>query len=296
MTLLVVAALIVAVFFVLERLKKGAAPPVSEKPALTVPQNVPEQKRKEGPGKGYMEHQPYTTVLPIPSRHPRKGPIGPGTVAIIIDDMGSSVSEAEELMAIGLPLTFSIIPGLAHVKGVADAAHAGGYQIMIHIPMEPKGYPKQRMEKYGLLLSQSDEEIRNRLQGFLREVPYARGANNHMGSRFTEEREKMLPVIGFLKGNGLFFIDSMTTPHSVGYRLAREMGVETALRNVFIDNTQDVAAIRVQLEQLAAMARKKGSAIGICHPHRTTIQALTEVMPELRKGGINFVYAEELVR
>jgi hypothetical protein len=88
----------------------------------------------------------------------------------------------------------------------------------------------------------------------------------------------------------------MTTPHSVGYRLARGMGVETALRNVFIDNTQDAAAIRVQLEELTALAGRKGSAIGICHPHRTTIQALTEVMPELKKEGINFVYAEDLVR
>jgi polysaccharide deacetylase 2 family uncharacterized protein YibQ len=296
LTLLLVAALIVAIFFVLESFKKSATPPVVEKPAVTVPGRVPEPERKEEARKDYIEHQPYTTVLPIPPKHPRKSPIGPGTVAIIIDDMGSSVSEAKELMAIRLPLTFSIIPGLAHVKGVAEAAHAGGYQLMIHIPMEPKGYPKQRMEKYGLLLSQSDEEIRNRLMSFVKDVPYAKGANNHMGSRFTENGAKMETVLGFLKGKGLFFIDSRTTPHSVGSSLARELGVESASRNVFIDNTQDVTAIRGQLVQLAALARRKGAAIGICHPHKATIQALAEEMPELKKEGITFVYAEDLVR
>jgi polysaccharide deacetylase 2 family uncharacterized protein YibQ len=217
-------------------------------------------------------------------------------VAIIIDDMGSSVAEAKELLAIKLPLTFSIIPGLAQVKGVAEAAHAAGYQVMLHIPMEPKGYPRQRMEQYGLLLSQSDEEIRSRLEGFLREVPFARGANNHMGSRFTEERQKMEPVLGFLKDKGLFFIDSKTSPRSVGSSLALEMGMETASRNVFLDNVREVEAIRAQLEQLAALARRKGAAIGICHPHRATIQALAETMPEMKKEGITFVYAGELVR
>ena len=103
-------------------------------------------------------------------------------------------------------------------------------------------------------------------------------------------------VLSFLKGKGLFFIDSKTTPHSIGYSLAREMGLETASRNVFIDNIQDEVAIKGQLEQLAAIARRKGSAIGICHPHKTTISALTSLLPELRRSGINFVYVADLVR
>ena len=291
-TLLVVALLIVSAFYLLEKLKKSVPVTIPEKPITKERHKMPVRTETV-----VVEQQPYTTAIaPLPPRHPRKRAFGPGTVAIIIDDMGSSVREADELMAIKLPLTFSIIPGLAHVKGVAEAAHVRGYQLMIHIPMEPQGYPQQRMERYGLLLSQSDEEIRKRLDGFLREVPYAKGANNHMGSRFTEERGKMGTVLGYLKGKGLFFIDSKTTPLSVGNTLAREMGIENAGRNVFLDNVQDVEAIREQLEQLAEMARRKGGAIGICHPHKATIQALTAAMPELRKSGITFVYAADLVR
>ena len=291
-TLLVVALLIVSAFFLLEKLKKSVQVTIPEKPITKERHKMPVRTETV-----VVEQQPYTTAIaPLPPRHPRKRAFGPGTVAIIIDDMGSSVREADELMAIKLPLTFSIIPGLAHVKGVVEAAHVRGYQLMIHIPMEPRGYPQQRMERYGLLLSQSDEEIRKRLDGFLREVPYAKGANNHMGSRFTEDRGKMGTVLGYLKGKGLFFIDSKTTPLSVGNTLAREMGIENAGRNVFLDNVQDVEAIREQLEQLAEMARRKGGAIGICHPHKATIQALTAAMPELRKSGITFVYAADLVR
>jgi hypothetical protein len=74
------------------------------------------------------------------------------------------------------------------------------------------------------------------------------------------------------------------------------MGINTAARSVFLDNVQDAAAIKTQLEELAAVARKRGSAIGICHPHKTTLQVLTAELPELKRDGINFVYASQLVR
>jgi len=148
-TLLVVALLIVSAFFLLEKLKKSVPVTIPEKPITKERHKMPVRTETV-----VVEQQPYTTAIaPLPPRHPRKRAFGPGTVAIIIDDMGSSVREADELMAIKLPLTFSIIPGLAHVKGVAEAAHVRGYQLMIHIPMEPQGYPQQRMERYGLLLS-----------------------------------------------------------------------------------------------------------------------------------------------
>jgi len=145
-------------------------------------------------------------------------------------------------------------------------------------------------------MAESDEEIDRQVNEYLRVIPYTVGANNHMGSRFTENEPKMQDVLQVLKGRGMFFIDSVTTPHSVGLKLAREMGVRTAARNVFLDNVQDVAAIRKQIQQLARLAVKRGSAIGICHPHRATIQALAEELPVLQKAGIKFVYASELVR
>jgi hypothetical protein len=88
----------------------------------------------------------------------------------------------------------------------------------------------------------------------------------------------------------------MTTPKSVGTKVAKGLGMRTASRNVFLDNTQDVDAIRKQIRQLAQLASKRGSAIGICHPHKATIQALAAELPVLHKQGITFVYASKLAR
>jgi hypothetical protein len=220
---------------------------------------------------------------------------GEALLAVIIDDMGSSIAEAHQLARIGVPLTFSIIPGLGKSRQVAEFAGQSSIEVMIHIPMEPAGYPQQRLEKNGLLLSQSDEEIMKRVNGYFQTVPTAIGANNHMGSRFTEDEAKMIKVLKVLKDKGAFFVDSRTSKASVGYSLAREMGLKTGTRDVFLDNIQDVAYIKGQLAQAAAAARKHGTAIAIGHPRPVTIKALAALLPVMQAEGIRFVPISQLV-
>ena len=244
----------------------------------------------------HIELQPYTSSVSGHIIHRKKKTISTGTVAIIVDDMGSSIQEANSLMSINVPLTFSVIPGLSKAREVDRVAHERGYQVMVHIPMEPKDYPRQRLEDNGLLLSQPDAEIPQRVTSYFNQVPHAAGANNHMGSRFTEDGNKMKVVLNQIKAHGLFYIDSRTTPNSVGLSLAQAMDIDAAGRNVFLDNTKDIGAITTQLEQLASLARKKGSAIGICHPHKVTIQALAINLPRLKGEGISFVHVGDIVR
>lgn len=286
-----VLLVIVAVFFLLERVKRG----YREESTSVLPPAV--QPLPPLPAGGY-EQQPYTTAQTLPP--PRSGAPaaagGKGRLAIIVDDMGSSQREVRELLAIRLPLTFAIIPGLPRAREVAAAAREAGRPVMVHLPMEPQGYPQQRLEANGLLTSQSAAELTERTLRLIDAVPGAIGANNHMGSRFTEQEDKLLPVLAVLQQRGLFFIDSRTSPRSVVTAVANRLGVKTATRSVFLDNEQDVAAIRRQLLAAAQLARVKGGVIAICHPHPTTIQALQQTMPELQAGGIRFVTAGELVR
>lgn len=297
--LLLTAMFLVLAFFGLEMLKKSS----EEKSAKTDNrQKMPVRPEfPAAPQKGYSSApaaSPVTVppVVTTPKPAKRAKVQGQAVVAIIVDDMGNSQEELRSLLNLNMPLTFSVIPGLPKAKAVAEEAHAKGKEVMVHIPMEPREYERKPFEKNGLLLAQSDEEIVRRLDGYLRSVPFAVGANNHMGSRFTEDRAKMRTVLTVLKGKGLFFIDSKTSPRSVGSGLAREMGIESGSRSVFLDNEQNVAAIRKQLTQAADAARKNGSAIAICHPHKATIQALSETMRELQKNGIVFAYASQVVK
>jgi polysaccharide deacetylase 2 family uncharacterized protein YibQ len=221
---------------------------------------------------------------------------GTGRLAIIVDDMGSSMSEARSLAGIGVTLSFSIIPGLRNYREVALFAESQGIETMVHIPMQSKGWPERRLETNGLLVSMDSAELGERVSGFLRDIPGAVGANNHMGSEFTEHEDKMRSVLEALKSKNLFFVDSVTSSRTTGLRLAREMGMKAGRRQVFLDNEQERAYILGQLSQAVKLAKKTGSAIAICHPHRETIATLAAALPGLAGQGITLVPASELVR
>jgi polysaccharide deacetylase 2 family uncharacterized protein YibQ len=140
------------------------------------------------------------------------------------------------------------------------------------------------------------DELRERVSGFIEKFPGAVGVNNHMGSEFTEQEENMTAVLQVLKKNKLFFIDSVTSPDSVGMKVSKRLGVKSARRNVFLDNEQERGYILGQLNQAVRLARKNGSAIAICHPHQTTIAALAAALPELAGQGVRLVPVSQLVK
>jgi len=216
-------------------------------------------------------------------------------VAIVIDDLGYDRVMAEELLKIDAALTFSIFPLGPHSKSLAKKAHVLGRDVMLHLPMEPYKYPEKNPGDGTLLLNMSNEELLRILDADIRAVPFIKGINNHMGSRFTEDKKKMRVVLKELKERDLFFIDSRTSKDSVGYSMAQDMGLKAARRNVFLDNDQDVELINAQISKLARISLKRGSAIGIGHPYPATIEALKQMIPELRAKGIEIVPVSQLI-
>lgn len=217
-------------------------------------------------------------------------------IAIIMDDLGRDVQTARELLDLKLAVTMSILPNTPHASEVATLAHRYRREVMIHIPMEPLGYPAANPGQNALLVKLSDRQIRKRFTSYLEKIPYAVGGNNHMGSRFTADAGKMKPVLELMRREGLFFVDSRTSGKSVAAKEARALGVAVASRDIFLDNEADVGKISAQFRKLAALALQKGSAIGICHPHSQTLEALRQQADFLHKQGIEVVAASALVQ
>ena len=236
--------------------------------------------------------------LPPPAPAPRGAPAPGqhGKVAIVVDDLGRGTHAARQLLAIGQPLTFAVLPGEAHAAKVAELAHAAGHEVILHVPMEPQGFPVVDPGEDALLVGQPDAQLREQLLALLRRVPHAAGANNHMGSRFTEDARAMAVVMAVLRERGLFFVDSLTTSRSMGADAAAAAGVSLARRDVFLDNVAEVGAIAKELRQLARKARRNGAAVGICHPYPETLQALRQELPRLAAEGIEFVPVSALVK
>ena len=195
-------------------------------------------------------------------------------IAIIIDDLGYDASLASAFLKLDLSLTFSILPFTPNTKLIALKALNDGLETMLHLPMEPMNYPAINPGDGVLLVSMDREMILDTLNRDLNQVPFVAGVNNHMGSKFTKHEEKMIIVLTELKKKGLYYIDSRTTADTVAFDVAKKMALRTASRDVFLDNHLSENALKIQMERLLSVARHKGSAIGIGHPHKRTFDLL----------------------
>lgn len=216
--------------------------------------------------------------------------------AIIIDDLGYDQQAASQLLALQEPLTFAILPGERYSKIIAEKVTKAGYEVILHQPMEPLDYPKINVGKRAILMKMDKQQLREMLEENIRDVPYVNGINNHMGSRITEDTDKMQEIMNILKEHSLFFVDSKTSPKSIAYKTAKKMGLRAAYNQVFLDNENNLEYIKKQLDLVAKIAKKNGRVVAIGHCERKeTLLALQEKLPEFKKLGIEIVPVSQLV-
>jgi polysaccharide deacetylase 2 family uncharacterized protein YibQ len=214
-------------------------------------------------------------------------------LAIIIDDCGQWPDTERAFVALPFPVTLSVLPHVRFGSAIARDASAAGKGVMLHLPMQTVSgrYPGPGT----ITTSMDDAAIRSEVAGDLAELPQARGVNNHEGSLATQDARVMGDIADVLAHDGRFFIDSRTSSASVGESVARERGVPSASRSVFLDNVDDESAIEARLREAIADARSTGSAIAIGHPRAATLAAVRIVGPIAEADGVELTLASALV-
>lgn len=215
-------------------------------------------------------------------------------IAVVIDDMGVSRRRTHEITEIQAPLTASFLTYIQRRQEQVAASQSAGHEIMIHVPMEAQ---KNLDVAPDVLTTQmTPQEIQQNLLVMLEKFKNVRGINNHMGSKLTEDRERMDAVMKILKEKKLFFLDSKTTAKSQAETAAIEQGVAHVHRHVFLDNNNDKEYILRQLAQTEKLARKNGYAIAIGHPKSQTAAALKEWLPTLEEKGLVLTPLSRIVK
>jgi len=221
-------------------------------------------------------------------------PRGSGAkLAIIIDDCGQWLDTERALIDLPIALTVSIMPNAPYKDTIAQRASAAGQGVMLHLPMEPLSGDAGTG---AITTSMDDSTIEAQVRDDLKDVPLARGVNNHEGSKATADARVMHDVAEVLAEQRVYFVDSRTTAATQAAHETAALGVPTASRNVFLDNVADVASVEAALEHAADVAQTKGSAIAIGHPKAATLAALRAEIPALEREGVTFVLAQDLVQ
>jgi len=218
-------------------------------------------------------------------------------VAIVIDDFGNGSKGTTQMLGLPIRLTTAIMPFLPTTHQDAEAAHAKGHDVIVHLPMEPmRGNPKW-LGPNAILTSLPDDEIRRRVEAAVADVPYAVGMNNHMGSKATADERVMRIVLQVCKEKGLFFLDSRTSYRSVVPKVAKEVGVPLLRNDVFLDDVYTSQHVSKQLRVLREFLNKKSNCVAIGHvgpPGLVTSGTLRSAIPQWRRE-VRFVGVSELL-
>jgi polysaccharide deacetylase 2 family uncharacterized protein YibQ len=218
--------------------------------------------------------------------------------ALVIDDLGYMQPELVTRLC-SLPVAFSVavLPFQEHTRESADIAHRLGKEVMLHLPMEPLGYPGPGRDPgpNAILYNLPEPEVRRRVKMALDDIPHRAGVNNHMGSRITPDRLRMGWVLQEVKARKLFFVDSRTEKDSVAYDAAEQLGIPAVQRKVFLDDDKAFAEMEKQWERALRLAEKDGSVLIIGHIYPETVEALEKLVPRSR-SQVRFVTAGQLAR
>ncbi|OGF65134.1 MAG: hypothetical protein A2Y62_21285 [Candidatus Fischerbacteria bacterium RBG_13_37_8] len=218
-----------------------------------------------------------------------------GKIVIIIDDIGREMESLQRLSKLQLPFTISILPYLKYSREAAIFAHQNGWEVMMHVPMEPLNYPEKNPGTNALMSYMSQDELQEKFIDIYTKIPYVKGFNNHMGSLFTTLPHKMQYIMKIASMKDIYFIDSKTTHRSSALRVAIENNVSASERTLFIDSVINEEIIIENLLNLFKTARERSFAIAICHAYPETLNALSKLAPLLAENNQHLVHASEVV-
>jgi polysaccharide deacetylase 2 family uncharacterized protein YibQ len=247
---------------------------------------VPEPLASSAPKRAAALTPALPAALPAPqaAKAPR--------LVIVLDDWGYNLEAYPYLKEIRRPLTLSVLPGLPYTDRIAREGAQLGHEIILHMPMEAKrNVPREKLILVSGMASGDAEAVLDRA---LATLPNAKGVSNHEGSKATEDPALMRTVLAHLKKRGLFFLDSLTTQASAVAGAASDLSMRYVKRDVFLDNERTEAAIQARFDELKAIAKKRGVAVGIGHDVAVTMRVIEKNLPELEKEGIRIVPLSEL--
>ena len=220
-------------------------------------------------------------------------------VAIIIDDFGNATKDVEAMIALDIPFTGAIIPGQPNSSEHMEKLIAAGKGVIVHLPMEAKGNNKSWNTPMAISSGLSSDEISERTQAAIKDLPLATGLNNHMGSIATANKGLMEKVISIVNDHNLIMIDSVTTNKSTIDEVCKDLGLNYFTRDVFLDDKgKSVEFVQKRMNEVLEVAKEQGYAVAIGHVGPSggmnTVRGIESMVGAFEREGVRFVTIDEL--
>jgi len=268
----------------------GAA--VSEEQPPSAPRNATRQQPDEQPT---AQPEPLASA-DAPALPRQRGAFQVrGRIALIIRGLGVKADLTEQAIA-GMPqqVAMAFVPYGDDLKSGTQRARQDRHDILLQIPLEPKGYPDKNPGPHTLLTSLSIDENLEHLDWLLDRFDGITGVTNYLGGKFAESPGAFAPLMMELKARDLLYVDDSKAANTTTRQIARQVSLAYSVADIVIDAKRQPDAIQQKLSELETQARQNGSAIAIGHAHAATLEALQGWMRSLNDKGLALVPITEL--
>lgn len=226
-----------------------------------------------------------------------KSKTNPQTITIVVDDFGAiSPDLLEGFLGVDKAACFAIFPDQKYSALTMQKASSQGRESLIHVPMEPIGYPRIDPGKNAILLQHTEAQIRRTLSQFITDLPDCIGINNHMGSLATTDPDVMQSVMKTLKEHDKAFLDSRTTNVSVAYQTAQKAHLKAFRNDIFLDSPNiNQSTMEAKLNRIMELSKSQNHIIAITHCHnRDKLEYLKAIISRLKKAGFTLIPLSEV--
>jgi len=213
----------------------------------------------------------------------RKG----GRVAVVIVDLGlkrDMTRVAIETLPPEVTLAFS--PYADNLRALVRAARLRGHEVLLAVPMEPVGYPRNDPGERTLLTSNSTARNLGLLKWSMGRFSGYVGIVAHEGSRFLGSPKHLRPILNEVKARGLMFLDPSKARTGRANELSGELGLPVASVTAIIDEDPSPISIAAQLNAIAAKAKTDGYAVALGRPYPATIRTIKQWLASFRERNL----------
>lgn len=211
-------------------------------------------------------------------------------VAIVIGGVGLG-DDASESSVSALPgeVTLAFAPYGENLGATLADARAAGHEVLLQLPLEPYNYPDLDPGPQTLTTDASPTENLERLHWLMSRITTYVGVVNYMGGRFSGDTEALAPVLAEIGSRGLLYLDDGSSGARSRVGEAATGRVPFLQADIVLDADTTAGAIDARLEQLAAIARERGYAIGTGSAFPATVARIAEFARRAEEHGIVLV-------
>ena len=272
------------------------APPISaEVPSarpIPAPDAILQEQGRFGPlprvgADGRTSIRAYAGQFDRQDTRPRLG--------IVVADIGISNTQTEDAIRRLPPaVTLAISPYAPRAAQVAERLRAKGVESLVGLPMEPAGYPLNDPGNRALLTGRSGPENMANLEWVLSRFPGYVGVigvvGGMRGERFAAMEQSYHALQESLRNRGLLYLDARPGVNAPMRAWGRSV-------DLILDEPATRAEIEKRLGELEAIAKARGSALGLAHaPTPVVIDRLVAWAAGLERRGVVLTPVTALIR